>query len=58
MFRHQGAIIREFINNKRSQVQLVYQALVAHTSIIWNKSLVDELPDDGTLVPKHVAVGT
>jgi hypothetical protein len=58
MFRHQDAVSREFINNKWSQVQPVYQALVAHTSIVWNKSLVDKLPEDGTLVPKRVALGT
>jgi hypothetical protein len=58
MFRHQGAIIREFINNKQSQVQPIYQMLVAHTSIVRSRSLVDKLPEDGILVPKHVGVAT
>jgi len=58
MFRYQNAIIREFINKKQTQVQLVYQTLVAHTSIVRSKSLVHKLPEEGTLVQKHVGVGT
>jgi hypothetical protein len=34
MFRHQGAIIREFFSNKVSYVQQVLQALFAHSSVI------------------------
>jgi hypothetical protein len=34
MFRHQGAITRELINNKRQYVQQVFQALFALISTI------------------------
>jgi hypothetical protein len=34
MFWHQGAILREFINNKESNVQYLFQALITLTSII------------------------
>jgi len=37
MFQHQGAIIREFINNKRMYIQEVFQALFAHISITDDK---------------------
>jgi hypothetical protein len=45
MFRHQGAIIREFINRRLHQV------------LDLRNFVVDKLPVDGTLGPKHVAVG-
>ena len=38
MFRHQSAIIREFINNKVCCAQQVFQALFALTSTIWHLS--------------------
>jgi hypothetical protein len=45
MFRQKGAIIREFINRR------LHHVLDLRTFV------VDKPPVDGTLVPKHVAVG-
>jgi len=39
MFRHQGDIIGEFINNEGSKVQHVFQVLVAITFCLKIKSL-------------------
>ena len=44
MYRHQGAIFWEFIDNKSLEVQQTF--------------VVDKFPEDGALVSKHVAVGT
>ena len=39
MFRHQSAILRDFINDKVSLVKHVFQALVAFTSVLQIESL-------------------
>jgi hypothetical protein len=39
MFRHQGATIKEFINNKGLHVQQVFQALFTLTLMTKDKSL-------------------
>jgi len=63
MFRHHGAIIREFISNKGSWVQHTILGLVRANNA-WIKFcddvplLLDNLPDDGIVVPKHVGAGT
>jgi hypothetical protein len=47
MFRHQGAMIREFISNKG-----LYSYLLDLQNFV-----SDKLSDHGTLVPKHVGTG-
>ena len=47
MFRHQGAISREFINKKGSKFNTYLRSFV-----------VNKLTEDGPLVPKFVGGGT
>jgi hypothetical protein len=49
MFRHQGAILTEFNNNKGSKVQHVLWLLVALILVFKIKDIiVIKLPEDGT----------
>ena len=57
MFQHQGAINREFISNKSLYVQQVLQ--VPLKCLLHLQTFVaGKHPHDGTLVSKHVGVGT
>jgi hypothetical protein len=54
MFRHQCAIVREFINNMDLYVQQVCQVVFALTSIVKVESLNVKTPDDTpTSMCKH-----